>query len=257
MNPRPNRSVAGPEQPKTRIRPSRCPDPAARRAAGVHCADPFHVRIRCPVRGRRRRAGSPSARGTARAPENEHAFAGPTIRLGGPVGHRPPRADATPPLSRTTSPGLVRHPSQPLLVAADGRVLRRTPTVPARNRQRSWRADRMTAAPRDPPDGQCRWSRTRSPDRTHSTGTASQRRCRRPGRYRRRPSPPSSRRRRSASWRLSDRRAGPAAPTRRPLHGALNLEALAENHGRLMAGTEPHKFPGITTLDRFAPAAMQ
>ncbi|MCX5535810.1 acyl-CoA dehydrogenase family protein [Streptomyces sp. NBC_00006] len=37
------------------------------------------------------------------------------------------------------------------------------------------------------------------------------------------------------------------------LHGALNLEALSENYGRLMAGSEPHKFAGITTLDRFAP----
>ncbi|MFC8453153.1 acyl-CoA dehydrogenase family protein [Kitasatospora sp. NPDC057223] len=39
------------------------------------------------------------------------------------------------------------------------------------------------------------------------------------------------------------------------LHGALNLEALAENYGRLMAGAEPHKVAGITTLDRFAPTA--
>ncbi|MFB6775103.1 acyl-CoA dehydrogenase family protein [Streptomyces sp. NPDC056337] len=38
------------------------------------------------------------------------------------------------------------------------------------------------------------------------------------------------------------------------LHGALNLEALSENYGRLMAGSQPHKFEGITTLDRFAPA---
>ena len=38
------------------------------------------------------------------------------------------------------------------------------------------------------------------------------------------------------------------------LHGALNLEALSENYGRLMAGLQPHKFEGITTLDRFAPA---
>ena len=37
------------------------------------------------------------------------------------------------------------------------------------------------------------------------------------------------------------------------LHGALNLEALAENYGRLMAGIAPHNFEGITTLDRFAP----
>ena len=39
------------------------------------------------------------------------------------------------------------------------------------------------------------------------------------------------------------------------LHGALNLEALSENYGRLMAGIQPHTFAGITTLDRFAPAA--
>jgi alkylation response protein AidB-like acyl-CoA dehydrogenase len=41
------------------------------------------------------------------------------------------------------------------------------------------------------------------------------------------------------------------------LHGALNLEALSENHGRLMAGMQPHNFAGITTLDRFAPAPMK
>ncbi|MEU3735166.1 acyl-CoA dehydrogenase family protein [Streptomyces sp. NPDC033538] len=41
------------------------------------------------------------------------------------------------------------------------------------------------------------------------------------------------------------------------LHGALNLEALSENYGRLMAGAQPHKFDGITTLDRFAPTAPQ
>jgi alkylation response protein AidB-like acyl-CoA dehydrogenase len=39
------------------------------------------------------------------------------------------------------------------------------------------------------------------------------------------------------------------------LHGALNLEALSENYGRLMAGLQPHNFAGITTLDRFAPTA--
>jgi len=39
------------------------------------------------------------------------------------------------------------------------------------------------------------------------------------------------------------------------LHGALNLEALSENYGRLMAGMKPHQFAGITTLDRFAPPA--
>lgn len=38
------------------------------------------------------------------------------------------------------------------------------------------------------------------------------------------------------------------------LHGALNLEALSENWGRLMAGIQPHNFAGITTLDRFSPA---
>ena len=37
------------------------------------------------------------------------------------------------------------------------------------------------------------------------------------------------------------------------LHGALNLEALSENYGRLMAGMQPHQFAGITTLGRFAP----
>jgi alkylation response protein AidB-like acyl-CoA dehydrogenase len=41
------------------------------------------------------------------------------------------------------------------------------------------------------------------------------------------------------------------------LHGALNLEALSENYGRLMAGMQPHNFAGITTLDRFAPAALK
>lgn len=41
------------------------------------------------------------------------------------------------------------------------------------------------------------------------------------------------------------------------LHGALNLEALSENYGRLMAGIEPHKVAGITTLDRFAPVSAR
>ncbi len=41
------------------------------------------------------------------------------------------------------------------------------------------------------------------------------------------------------------------------LHGALNLEALSENYGRLVAGMQPHNFAGITTLDRFAPAALK
>ena len=41
------------------------------------------------------------------------------------------------------------------------------------------------------------------------------------------------------------------------LHGALNLEALQENYGRLMAGIQPHLVAGITTLDRFAPAPVK
>ncbi len=41
------------------------------------------------------------------------------------------------------------------------------------------------------------------------------------------------------------------------LHGALNLEALSENYGRLMAGMQPHQFAGITTLDRFTPTAVK
>ena len=41
------------------------------------------------------------------------------------------------------------------------------------------------------------------------------------------------------------------------LHGALNLEALSENWGRLMAGMQPHNFAGITTLDRFAPSSLK
>jgi alkylation response protein AidB-like acyl-CoA dehydrogenase len=41
------------------------------------------------------------------------------------------------------------------------------------------------------------------------------------------------------------------------LHGALNLEALSENYGRLMAGLQPHHFAGITMLDRFAPTAVK
>lgn len=41
------------------------------------------------------------------------------------------------------------------------------------------------------------------------------------------------------------------------LHGALNLEALSENYGRLMAGMQPHNFAGITTLDRFTPTALK
>lgn len=41
------------------------------------------------------------------------------------------------------------------------------------------------------------------------------------------------------------------------LHGALNLEALSENYGRLMAGIQPHNFAGITTLDRFSPAPVK
>lgn len=41
------------------------------------------------------------------------------------------------------------------------------------------------------------------------------------------------------------------------LHGALNLEALSENYGRLVAGMEGHKNTGITTLDRFTPAELK
>lgn len=41
------------------------------------------------------------------------------------------------------------------------------------------------------------------------------------------------------------------------LHGALNLEALSENYGRLMAGLQPHRVAGIATLDRFAPTPPQ
>jgi alkylation response protein AidB-like acyl-CoA dehydrogenase len=41
------------------------------------------------------------------------------------------------------------------------------------------------------------------------------------------------------------------------LHGALNLEALAENYGRLMAGIKPHAASGITALDRFAPVTVK
>ncbi len=41
------------------------------------------------------------------------------------------------------------------------------------------------------------------------------------------------------------------------LHGALNLEALSENYGRLMAGIQPHNFAGITTLDRFGPTPVR
>ncbi|MBG6109025.1 hypothetical protein IWX88_002694 [Frigoribacterium sp. CG_9.8] len=36
------------------------------------------------------------------------------------------------------------------------------------------------------------------------------------------------------------------------LRSALNLEALAENYGQLMAGLQPHKGAEITTLNRFA-----
>ena len=41
------------------------------------------------------------------------------------------------------------------------------------------------------------------------------------------------------------------------LHGALNLEALSENYGRLMAGLEPHKFGGIAAIDRLAPGPVE
>ena len=40
------------------------------------------------------------------------------------------------------------------------------------------------------------------------------------------------------------------------LHGALNLEALSENYGRLLSGMQAHANGGITTLDRFAPAPV-
>jgi alkylation response protein AidB-like acyl-CoA dehydrogenase len=41
------------------------------------------------------------------------------------------------------------------------------------------------------------------------------------------------------------------------LHGALNLEALSENFGRLMAGIQPHEFAGITALDRYKNASLK
>ena len=41
------------------------------------------------------------------------------------------------------------------------------------------------------------------------------------------------------------------------LHGALNLEALSENYGRLMAGLEPHKFGGIAAIDRVTPPHVE
>ena len=41
------------------------------------------------------------------------------------------------------------------------------------------------------------------------------------------------------------------------LHGALNLEALSENYGRLMVGLEPHKFGGIAAIDRTAPPHVE
>ena len=41
------------------------------------------------------------------------------------------------------------------------------------------------------------------------------------------------------------------------LHGALNLEAVSENYGRLMAGLEPHKFGGIAAVDRSAPPHVE
>ena len=40
------------------------------------------------------------------------------------------------------------------------------------------------------------------------------------------------------------------------LHGALNLEALSENYGRLMAGLDPHAFGGIAAIDRLAPSSL-
>ena len=41
------------------------------------------------------------------------------------------------------------------------------------------------------------------------------------------------------------------------LHGALNLEALSENYGRLMAGLNPHSFGGIAALDRPSPGPVE
>ena len=41
------------------------------------------------------------------------------------------------------------------------------------------------------------------------------------------------------------------------LHGALNLEALSENYGRLMAGLEPHQFGGIAAINRSSPAHVE
>ena len=40
------------------------------------------------------------------------------------------------------------------------------------------------------------------------------------------------------------------------LHGALNLEALSENYGRLMAGLDPHTFGGIAAIERLAPSSL-
>ncbi len=40
------------------------------------------------------------------------------------------------------------------------------------------------------------------------------------------------------------------------LHGALNLEALSENYGRLLAGLDPHAFGGIAAIDRLAPSSL-
>ena len=40
------------------------------------------------------------------------------------------------------------------------------------------------------------------------------------------------------------------------LHGALNLEALSENYGRLLAGLDPHSFGGIAAIDRLAPSSL-
>ena len=41
------------------------------------------------------------------------------------------------------------------------------------------------------------------------------------------------------------------------LHGALNLEAVSENYGRLIAGLEPHQFGGIAAVDRLASGPME
>ena len=41
------------------------------------------------------------------------------------------------------------------------------------------------------------------------------------------------------------------------LHGALNLEALSENFGRLMVGLDPHKVGGIAAIGRSVPSIVE